>query len=160
MRCGKEKADKGRTRCLQCRFIHIEDARRWQEEHKEQNAERNRQYQRERRAKLKEQGLCQMCGKPAEGKTFCKICANKRTQKLNDKRHANGVMPREMMGDGTHCYFCGKPVEHKGDKTCNACHKRCAEVANANRMKIDYVDHKWRKAEALSFARRESNNER
>ena len=158
VRCGKEKADKGRTRCLQCRFIDIDNARKWQAANKERITEYNKKAQRERRESLKAQGLCQICAKPSDGRVICRRCAIPRNIKQNEKRHANGVMPRDMMGDGEYCFFCGQPVKHKGDKSCSACHKRNADIANSNRLKIDYMEHKWRKAEMLSFERRKQTN--
>lgn len=156
--CGQEKADKGRTRCLQCRFRDIEYARSWQEKNAEKFKEYSKRYQKERYKNLKANGLCVNCGKPTDnGKTSCNICAYIANKKRTEVRHANGVMPRDMMGNGNYCYFCGKPVEHEGDKTCSICRKRNADKLVEARKKIDYSEHVFKKMEINSYQRRMKN---
>jgi hypothetical protein len=82
---------------------------------------------RKRNKRLKEQGLCVICGKrPAvEGKCRCKMC-------LEKKRKAyylqSDLIPRcERVANGL-CYTCGEPVEEYGKKLC----EKCSEIMTRN----------------------------
>lgn len=157
VRCGQEKADKGHTRCLQCRFIDIDNQISYKERHKETYAEYQKQYQRNLRAYRKEHGLCQQCGKPTNnGHVFCtEHLATRRVRQQNRQRE-KGVMPRELMGNGKFCYFCGKPVANKGDKCCPKCLKRERKWSAEMRKRIDYENHIWHKLNDAHFREHEA----
>ena len=88
--CGKAKARKGKTTCLECSGRNLELAViRYQnlsdyqlETKKKRDKECNRRIREERKSK----GLCTACAKkPArENKTLCQICANKQ-KRCNEK---------------------------------------------------------------------------
>jgi hypothetical protein len=69
----------------------------------------NAEYLRERRARLKAQGLCIRCGKrPAEaGKTRCRECADREQAKENKRK--GRITVKEVLKEcqpGYHCLKC------------------------------------------------------
>lgn len=152
VQCGANEAAKKHTRCLECMSKDVEKSIKYQTKNTDKHREYNKQYQRELRAFRKEHGLCQRCGKPTKNNyVFCTehLAANR--IKGENMRRKKGILPRELMGKGEFCFFCGKPVAHKGDKTCPACHARECEWAENMRKRIDYKNHIWRKFNDASF---------
>lgn len=154
--CGEAEATKGQTRCPYCRDKAVEKTQKWQKKNPEY-AEYQRNYQQQLRQYRRENGLCQQCGKPSEGKAFCKVHAAKRAQKKLDKARQDGRFPRILMGKGEFCYFCGKPVTNYGDKTCPECYQRECEWSARMRERIDYENSWFRKMNYLTFGFRKAD---
>lgn len=151
-KCGVNEACKGRTLCLECRFIAIERTQKCQKKSGEAYKEYQRQYQRELRQYRKENGLCQQCGRPTQnGMVLCIEHNAKMRVKAENKRREQGIMPRWLMGKGEFCYFCGDKVENKGDKTCKACYERECKWAADMRQRIDYENHYWKGLNNVTF---------
>lgn len=157
--CGEAEASKGHTRCPYCRDKGVEATQNWQKANKEYYAEYQKNYQKQLRQYRRENGLCQQCGKPSDGKAFCKIHADKRAQKALDKARQNGRFPRILMGKGEFCYFCGKPVLKYGDKTCPECYRRECEWSSRMRERIDYENSWFRKMNYLTFGSKKQEAE-
>ena len=68
-------------------------------------------------------------------------------------------MPRELMGKGKFCYFCGKPVSNYGDKVCQECLKREQKGAEYARKFIDYENSYFKKTMDIFFIK-DKNKER
>lgn len=153
--CGREPAYKGHTRCLECRFKSVERSKKTQAKHEDSYREYQREYQKKLRQHRKENGLCQQCGKPTNnGYSFCTEHLAVRRARQENRRREQGTLPRSLMGKGEFCYFCGKPVEKYGDKTCAVCHERESEWSAKMRERIDYDNHIWRKENNAIFAKR------
>lgn len=151
--CGQENAVKGKTRCLYCQSVSNESSLKSSRKHR--NKEAYNQYMREYRRKRKEEGLCQWCGKPVlNGYALCNEHLNKKAAMKNAKRREQNIIARSLMGDGYHCYFCGKDVEHVGEKLCPVCLERIRKWSAEQRKKIDYKNHRWKKDNDIVFRKR------
>ena len=86
------------------------------------NPEKESQYHKNRRQKLKESGICVKCGKrkAENGKTRCGIC-NAIERKRAKEYRGRDIDRSERPAYGM-CYFCGKSIS-KG-KICKECSER------------------------------------
>lgn len=152
--CGREEAPKGKTRCLLCRSKDAEKSSNYNRSKRDKEA--YNQYMREYRQKRKENGLCQQCGRPTiNGHSFCTEHTAVRNARVMNRRRERDVPARSTMGDGYHCYFCGKDVDRIGDKCCRECLERLRIWSAEQRKKIDYKNHRWKIDNAIVFRKRE-----
>lgn len=70
-------------------------------------------------------GLCQRCGKPTEGKTYCEKCGARRNlesrMRKERKKEGIGLIPRSERISFGLCYTCGNPLDVEGKKMCSKC---------------------------------------
>lgn len=82
----------------------------------------------DRYKKLKEQGLCVVCGvAPANGKSRCEWCA-KRVAASSKRRYKN-------LKEKGICVTCGKRPAKAGSARCEECSKKILEAVKQNRHK-------------------------
>ena len=83
--CRHNKAIKGQTKCATCKEKALRYQRGYVEEHKAKIKETQKIYQYARYHRLKDAGLCVICGKtPAEkGKSRCTECFAKERKKVS-----------------------------------------------------------------------------
>lgn len=113
--CHTENAQKGHKLCFRC----LADKR---EKNKPDRRCRN-QYVKERYKRLKENGICVVCGKKeATAGVRCLECNIKNIKSDKERRLKSGTIPRSLMGNGEYCSTCGKPTEN-GNKLCERCYK-------------------------------------
>lgn len=144
--CGQENAIKNQTLCLLCRDKSRESNKKWQKNHAEKYKSYNKEAQKKRYDFRRENGLCWICGKPTDGKVYCKYHAVKNNIKQNEKNHRTNTFPRVLLGGkGEFCYYCGKPVSKYGDKLCCSCYDREIKLMENARKNIVKEDQKWRK---------------
>lgn len=148
--CGRNDAVPGKTCCADCAAKNVQRTRASQQKNRDRIA--YNAYMKELRQKRKEQGLCQQCGKPTiNGKVFCTEHNAVRRLRAERRRRKNDIMPRCLMGDGYHCYFCGATVAKVGDKCCPDCLERERQWSAEQRKKIDYNNAPWRKDNNIAF---------
>lgn len=80
------------------------------------------QYHKDRRKKLKEMGICVKCGKrkAESGKTRCGIC--NATERIRKRRYRGNQIDRSERPSFGMCYFCGGAIS-KG-RICSKCSER------------------------------------
>ena len=105
VRCGREKAEKGRVTCMTCNAAANDRNRlymlKYNREHKEEIKARNIAY----RKRLREEGRCVQCGRPSNGFVLCQQCRNKSNNRGRSKRLGNQM--RDELGI---CRKCNSPV--------------------------------------------------
>lgn len=154
--CQKYPLIKGKSVCVQCSGAKLEHSvNRWLNlpaDQKQADNERRREYQKRRRQKLKESGICTMCGKsPAkQGRTLCALCASKHnrhvaayTRKKRESQGKDGT-PRAMRTSLGLCYICGNPVSSENRNFCAECLKVQRQKAQHMRQFVDYENHPFR----------------
>lgn len=133
VRCGKEKAYKNSVNCLECRMEHREQSMRSHYKHREDKGYLQKKAETSAKIynKRKEQHICIRCGKPMSEcvKTVvCKRCSVIVNRNERERRHEQGVLPRELKGNGVYCAICAKPVEKQGNKLCDRCYEALAII--------------------------------
>lgn len=127
--CGKRPARPGRVTCGECKAYQSEWRAMHFDEHpeaKEEFLQEARVRNKERRERLKEQGICNWCGKrPAEpGKTQCKVCGEDAVARHNsDVKNGKLKQYRER---GL-CLHCGAERE-PGKMYCPECMEKKRKV--------------------------------
>lgn len=131
--CGSNKIYGSETLCPECA------AKKYASNRKRQNAEKNRQYQHDRKEHLKAAGICIKCGKrPAEkGKTRCVTCNIKERDRA--KRYRGGGISRSERPAYGLCYFCGEKIQE--GKIC----EKCKEQIVQNFPKEHTSNEYWKK---------------
>ena len=82
----------------------------------------------DRYKKLKEQGLCVVCGvAPANGKSRCEWCAKRVS--ASSKRCYKNLKEKGI------CVTCGKRPAKAGSARCEECSKKILEAVKQNRHK-------------------------
>lgn len=166
VRCGKEKAEPGKTACTLCKMNAREKNRiYWHEkcspEQKQKYYEKAKMY----RQMLDDEGICKKCSKrPAkDGRKMCANCLAQERERMKTARIAKGVMPRCIMGNGKYCYFCGKSGCN-GEKLCPEC--KAAATSHLPKPQSQTSDHIWRKMSGIDVEEcrikrelREKNND-
>lgn len=126
--CGKEDAYTfaGRTLCFEC--SEKERLRAQAKRTTEDGIKKNRENSKKIRAKRKEQGLCERCGKRKHepGMTCCRICLDKMKIAKRERDRAKGVEPR-ISG---YCVLCGKVPVVEGYKHCVSCLSKKMKVVD------------------------------
>lgn len=88
-------------------------------------------YAKERRERLKEQGICYQCGKNKviESRVFCQSCLDKHRYKERRKynRKVQGTIRRSERVSYGLCYVCGDPLDMDA-KVCSKCYQTRLEV--------------------------------
>lgn len=106
--CHAEEATRNSTRCSQCLANRRERDRKQKQilRQSPEYRERQKQYNKERRARLKEAGICTICGKRKArfNKTTCIECATKASK---SKKQNLGFQLRSTLGI---CYKCNNPA--------------------------------------------------
>lgn len=128
VQCGQEKAAKGKTKCLNC--LDIDSVRqmltrsKWTDEEKNATYLKKNQYLKKQYQECKEAGLCPKCRKhkPEAGYVMCKYCRVKASKRQEKRRREKGILPRELFGDGKHCFYCGKEVQD--ERACKSCKQK------------------------------------
>lgn len=107
---------------------------------REQHAQRNK----ERKNRLKQDGMCIECGKrkAESGRVMCKWCNERNNARQREASRKAGKLPRFMFGDGEHCAICGKLTEN-GKKLCAACYAKMPRYYGGG--------EKWRKTNGRYF---------
>lgn len=148
--CGREKAAKGRSFCLNCldlRSVYYYRHRQGMSEEKkaeyrEKAAKSHKKLYDERKAA----GICVDCGKKkAEGNRIrCGICLEKqRKRQENIRRQNDNIIPKELFGVDGRCVCCGRPVRGEGEKCCERCYEKITKAGVKGRANIDYKAHRW-----------------
>lgn len=156
--CGKEKAAKGRSRCLNCLDLNSVYYYKWKDSiNKEKKAEllekaaksKKKQYD-ERKAA----GICVSCGKrrAEENRLRCGICLKDQCRRQEKIRRQNeNIIPRELFGVDGRCVCCGRPVRGEGEKCCQKCYEKITKAGIKGRANIDYKAHRWRADNKIIF---------
>lgn len=140
-RCGHEKADPGKSTCLQCRMARREYARGYDAQPKV------REEVAARRAYKKANGICYACSKPVyKDHAYCyeHYLAQKRQLKAwHDKYNPRKNYP------ATQCRICGAPVTKKPDGTvsrfCEEHYEQYVKLMNkANEVRLENEESKNR----------------
>ena len=84
--------------------------------------ERDRQYQHDRKERLKAAGICVKCGKrkAESGKTRCQQCNV--AERTRARAYRGNYIPRHERPTYGMCYFCGTKIE--SGKICDSCRER------------------------------------
>lgn len=132
--CGRNRIYGSETICPECA------AKKYADNLKRKDTAKDRQYQHDRKERLKAAGICIKCAKrKAEtGKTKCATCNIKERERA--RRYRGGIPRSERPAYGM-CYFCG--AEIKTGKICETCKKRITK----NLPKEPVPNEHWRKAE-------------
>ena len=118
--CGSRRVYGDEKICLEC------SARKYALNLKQKrNPEKERQYQKDRRQKLKEMGICVKCAKrkAENGKTRCGICNAAESQRA--KKSRGQEIDRSERPSYEMCYFCGNHIS--SGKICPKCSERVAK---------------------------------
>jgi len=85
-------------------------------------------YTLERRKRLKQNGLCVLCGKLVEtpGHATCQACRERRRNEYADKHE---IKRNQRISKGQ-CYICGSEDLVDGKKLCKLCYKRSLKRAD------------------------------
>ena len=99
--CRVRNAVKGKTKCPECQKKERAMALAYYREHREQQLERQKQYQKIRYKRLKDAGICTLCGKnPAKpGQTRCTVCVDRYARKPK-RRKTRWVYVGQTAADG------------------------------------------------------------
>lgn len=142
--CGKQKAFGKFVKCPDCLYKnYVRQCEYLSTLSAEKNAERIRkqcEYQKQRRVYRIENQLCVNCGKKLTDTKFknCPACrAIRAKQATESKRRKKDTIAFPLRGNGEYCYLCCKPVEHHGDKLCNACKERQSQILITARETIN-----------------------
>ena len=116
-RCGKEKAEKGKSLCLICKMDEREKRREkyanMPEEKKKEHLEEKREKAELIRKEKKANGICLQCSRPVyKNHSYC--YEHYISQKKADKRHRKKIYPYHPTGV---CRICGKEPA-PGHKLC------------------------------------------
>lgn len=132
--CGRNRIYGSETICPECA------EKKYADNLKRKDTAKDRQYQHDRKERLKAAGICIKCAKrKAEtGKTKCATCNIKERERA--RRYRGGIPRSERPAYGM-CYFCG--AEIKTGKICETCKKRITK----NLPKEPVPNEHWRKAE-------------
>lgn len=122
------------------RFARNVQQKKYADNLKRKDTAKDRQYQHDRKERLKAAGICIKCAKrKAEtGKTKCATCNIKERERA--RRYRGGIPRSERPAYGM-CYFCG--AEIKTGKIGETCKKRITK----NLPKEPVPNEHWRKAE-------------
>ena len=119
-RCGKTAPLAGRPLCERC----TEMRKRWRQNTSEEKKAQARQANRERYARLKEQGLCVQCAKPVEvqGEAICKSCKATRKGYNQVMTASERSMERyNFYKEKGICTSCGSEPVKEGKTLCWRC---------------------------------------
>lgn len=168
VKCGSEKAAKGKVRCEKCLEkgrIYLQENRAKYENYKNQRKERQKAYAHERYYRRKEHGICVQCGKKqaVKGKVYCKMCAaNKReytnalyrSKIVEDENFKNryyemakkySKKTRQYRSENHLCTMCGKPLaDNDNHKKCSTCRAKVREKNYQWRIKNGLKTHEDR----------------
>jgi hypothetical protein len=149
VRCGKEKAEEGKTMCLLCKMEQREKARERYRAKAATTRSLDAERQRLRRAEKNANGICLQCSKPIYNEhAYCYehyITQKKADKKFKEKKY-------KYHPSGT-CYICGRESE-KGFKLCPEHHKEWAERTAATNKTRDRSAHPWNDANKLTFRKK------
>lgn len=158
----------GRCMCAECADKENAYCREYWRKHPELS-EKRRLRRKERRERLKANGLCVTCAKreAVPGKADCSVCAakkNRRNQKSYAKRHSE----TPERGANGMCTTCRKSPALEGYKLCDECYRKIVERSRS----INHDAHPWqldnsimyeekrtarKQWQAISFKRTEAN---
>lgn len=115
--CGSRRVYGDEKICPECSARKYASNLKQKRDHEKEN-----QYHKNRRQKLKEMGICVKCGKrkAENGKTRCGICNAKERQRA--KRYRGQWIDRSERPAYGMCYFCGSHIS-KG-RICSECAER------------------------------------
>lgn len=148
--CGREKAAKGRSYCLNCLDkISISGYKyraTWSEEKKAEYLKRAAKHHKRLYNERKAAGICVDCGKKKaeENRVRCGICLDKQRRRQEEIRRRNGIIPRALYGVDGNCACCGRPVRGENEKCCERCYEKITKAGVKGRANIDYKAHRWR----------------
>ena len=145
--CGQKDAQKGYTRCLECRFKEREYARKSREkltdEQKAEYNDKKRKAQSNLYQRRKEQGICVMCGKAkADRGVRCSVCQNIVNRHKKEKSREQGTMPIELFRYPEYCSTCGRPVM-QGKRVCERCYENILKMGEKGRQAMALKKQSW-----------------
>lgn len=156
--CGREKATKGRSYCLNCLDkISISGYKyraTWSEEKKAEYLGRAAKYHKRLYNERKATGICVDCGKKKaeENRVRCGICLDKQRRRQEKIRRQNdNIIPRALYGVDGNCACCGGPVRGENEKCCERCYEKITKAGVKGRANIDYKAHRWRAENSIVF---------
>lgn len=132
--CGQETAKKTSAKCGKCTATSADYARikyhSMAEEERKEKLKKDVQRIKLTREQRKAAGLCTTCGKrpPKEGRLQCETCSA-RYKRYNEKsRRKRGVLPKDMVFNGSRCCRCMREVPLvSGKKMCPECYKKACK---------------------------------
>lgn len=128
--CGQQDAEPHKRLCFECAEKNRKRAEKYRanlsSERKEEIKEQKKIHQKQRRERLKEQGICACCGhrKAMPNKTMCVECAIK--DRRAGAKWRNTEIPRDLRKELGYCYLCGKPL-NKHHHFCDDCYEKKLE---------------------------------
>jgi len=155
--CGREKAAKGRSYCLNCLdMISVYNYRyraTWSEEKKAEFLEKAAKSRKRLYDERKVAGICVDCGKKnsEENRIRCGICLDKQRRRQEEIRRRNGIIPRALYGVDGNCACCGRPIRGENEKCCERCYEKITKAGVKGRANIDYKAHRWRADNKLIY---------
>lgn len=134
-RCGVNSLAPGKASCEECLAKTAERKRKKRaedENFRKAEIRKNQVYQRHRREKYRELGVCIECGKPlANGSTcYCQVhqLQNRRhVRKQKEKYKIHPGLDRTEYPSYGYCYYCGKEELYNGTKLCKGCYDKQAK---------------------------------
>lgn len=169
VKCGKEKVYKGSVMCLECRMEHRESSMQSYLKHRDNDGYLQKRAETSARTynRRKEQHICIRCGKKMSDSVTtnmcdrCKVIANRLER---DRRHEQGVLPKDMCGNGIYCAICSKPVEKQGEKLCDRCYESVCKNLEKARAAVPLdcymrraIQAQWRESKARKDKYNECN---
>ena len=128
----------GKTRCARCAEIVNENAKRYQEKHREEITRKKKEsYQ-----KAAEAGLCPRCKKRPIGKSktgWCEYCVAERRKMQNAREHKNGRISNEQVKALGLCWRCRKNPAAEGSGYCTSCLEWWESVRNKERKNDNFT---------------------
>ena len=136
-KCGNT-VGRDETYCAVCR---AEAAEKSAKKRAALDKQKYNEYQRSRKHKLLEKGICPKCGKRKIdiGYKSCSYCRAKNTaynKQLYQKKHAKNITGKTEKGL---CYFCDKPVI-PGKKVCEEHWKKCIRASYKKKSVIERLE--------------------
>ena len=114
--CGSNRIYGTETLCPVC------SAKKYVDNRRRKNPEYDKQYQHDRKERLKDAGLCIKCGKrqAENGKSRCRQCNI--SERARARVYRGNQIPRHERPAYGMCYFCGTKID--SGKVCETCRER------------------------------------
>lgn len=145
-RCGKNRLFGDEKNCPECLAKMCEINSKSRQKNIDKTSSYSKDYYKKDIEKLKEKGLCRGCRKrkSAEGKTYCKICLEKKRKAKRERM--GGCIERSERPSYGLCYTCGKELDRDG-RVC----LKCAEIMTKNLPSAHCGNDSWRRDNKIIF---------
>lgn len=100
VKCGQEDAVRNHVLCFRCMIKNREVTKKYADKHRIEVREKNRVSNKNRYYKLKELGICTLCGKrkTKSNKVYCEHCASRRNAR-NRKKYLLNIYTIKNMSE-------------------------------------------------------------